>query len=66
MRTEDGKAQTDAAVKKALAKAQKESKQKEIKTILSFYNKGVPISVIAKSFTKTEGEINEIIKKYRK
>jgi predicted transposase/invertase (TIGR01784 family) len=70
MREEDGRAQMDLAIKKALAKAQKEADDKALKekdeAILVLFNNGVPIPIIAQSFNKTEEEITEIIEKYRR
>jgi predicted transposase/invertase (TIGR01784 family) len=81
MREEDGRARMDLAIKKALAKAQKEAEEKSFKekeeaeakvkkekeeAILVLYNNGVPIPIIAQSFNKTEEEITEIIEKHRK
>jgi predicted transposase/invertase (TIGR01784 family) len=70
MREEDGRARMDLAIKKALAKAQKEAEEKAFKekeeAILVLYNNGVPIPIIVQSFNKTEEEITEIIEKHHK
>jgi predicted transposase/invertase (TIGR01784 family) len=58
-------AEADGVQKGRAEEAAKAAQEKE-EAILAFYDNGVPVPIIAKSFNKTEDEVTAIIKKHRK